>query len=91
MADSEQFTLKSKPITYTKAFVKLYNWRNRKQVHEIYEIIELEKMHVLTSKNPCNLGIHQIIKILSILYSIYVVFRNQNKFMSYVNNYIDWD
>lgn len=28
VSDSGQFTDKSKPITYIKVFVKLYNWKN---------------------------------------------------------------
>ncbi len=33
VADPERFTLKGKPVIYTGAFVELYNWRNRGQVH----------------------------------------------------------
>ena len=29
IADLEQFTVKSKPIIYTKVFIKLYNGKNR--------------------------------------------------------------
>ena len=54
--DLERFTPKSKPVTYTRVFVELYNWRNYGQVYEIYEITELEKMRALTVKNLHNLG-----------------------------------
>ena len=56
MADPKQFTSKSKPITYTKALVELYNWRNHGQVHEIYGIVELVKMRNSIIKNHHNLG-----------------------------------
>ena len=89
MADPEWFTPKSKPVTYIGTFVELYNWRNREQVHEIHRIIELQKMCALTTKNPHNLGTHWIIKILSVLRNAHVVPKNQNKFVFYVNNYIN--
>ena len=52
MADPESFTLKGKPVTYTGAFVELYNWSNCGQVHKIYEIIELEKMCTRLQRIP---------------------------------------
>ncbi len=91
MADPERFTFKGKSITYIGAFVELYNWRNHEQVHEIYGMIQLEKMCASIAKNPHNLGVHQIIEISSVLYSAHVVPRDQDKVVFYVNNYIDWD
>ena len=91
VADPERFTPKGKPVTYTGAFVELYNWRNGGQVHEIHRMIELEKMRASTAENPRNLGAHRIIEISSVLRSAHVVPRDQNKFVFYVNNYIDWD
>ena len=91
LADPERFTLKDKPVTYTCAFVKLYNWRNHCQVHEIYEIVELKKMCTLTAENLRNLSTHRIIKIFSILRNANVILSNQDKFVFYVNNSIDWD
>ena len=52
-------------------------------------MIELEKMHVLTMENSHNLVTHRIIKILSIPHNAYIVPEDQNKFVFYVNNYID--
>ena len=91
MADLEQFTLKNKLVIYTGALVELYNWRNCGQVHEIYGIVELEKIYALIAKNPRNLGACQIIEIPSVLHSAYMISRDQNKVVFYVNNYIDWD
>ena len=91
MADPEWFTLKGKPVIYTRAFVELYNWRNHKQVHEIYEIIKLEKMRASIAENLRNLGAYWMMKILSILHSAHVVPRDQDKFVFYINNYIDWN
>ena len=89
MADSERFTLKAKPVTYNRAFVELYNWRNCGQVHGIHGMIDLEKMHALTVENPQNLGAYRIIEILLLLRSAHMVPRDQDKFVFYVNNYID--
>ena len=58
MADPERFIPKNKPVTYTGALIELYNWRNCGQVHEIYRIVELEKMCVFIAKNPRNLGVY---------------------------------
>ena len=76
VADPEQFTDKSKPITYIGAFVELYNWRNRGQVHEIHGIVELEKIHASTAKHLRNFGAHRIVKISLILRKVHVVPRN---------------
>ncbi len=91
VTDPEQFTDKGKSSTYIGAVIKLYNWRNRGQVHEIYRMVELKKMHTLTPKHPRNLGAHRIVEISSILHSAYVVPRDEEKIVFYVNNYIDWD
>ena len=91
MTDSKRFTLKDKLVTYIGAFVKLYNWKNSGQVYENYKMIEFEKMHALTIENLYNFGAYQIIEILSVLYNAHMVFRDQDKFVFYVNNYIDWD
>lgn len=91
MADLKRFTLKGKPVTYTGAFVELYNWRNRGQVHEIHGMIELEKMRALTAENPRNLGTHRIIEISLVLRTAHVVPRDQDMFMFYDNKHIDWD
>ena len=91
VADLERFTPKGKSVTYTGAFVELWNWRNGGHVHKIHGMIELEKMRASTAKNPRNLGAHRIIEITLVLRSPHVVPRNQDKFVFYVNNYIDWD
>ena len=89
VADSEQFTNKNKPITYIEVFVELYYSRNRRQVYEIYKMVELEKMCASTAEHPYNLGIHYILEISSIFYSTHIVPRNQEKIVFYVHNYID--
>ncbi len=89
VVDPERFTLKDKPVTYTEAFVEFYNEKNRRQVHEIYGMIEFEKMRTLIAENPCNLGAYRIIEISLVLRSAYVVPRDQDTVVFYVNNYID--
>ncbi len=91
IADPERFTDKSIPIIYIGAFVELYNWRNRRQVHEIHGMVELEKMRASTAEYLRNLGTYCIMKISSILRSAHIVPRDQEKIVFYVNNYIDWD
>lgn len=63
IANVEWVTLKNKLVTYNRAFVRLYNQKNHKQIYEIYEMIELDKMRTLTVENPRNLDAHQIIEI----------------------------
>ena len=48
-------------------------------------------MRTLIAENPRNLGAHRIIEISSVLRSAHVVSRDQDKFVFYVNNYINWD
>ena len=52
-------------------------------------MIELKKIHILITKNFSNFSAYQIIEILSILYNVYIIPRNQNKFVFYINNYIN--
>ena len=85
----EYFTLKNKPVIYTGVFIKFYNWKNHKQVYEIYYMIEFKKIPTSTTKNPFDLSVYQIIEIFSILCSTYFVSRDQNKVVSFVNNYIN--
>ena len=61
------------------------------KVYEIHRMIELKKMHVLITENLHYLGAHQIIEISLVLYNAYLVPRDQDKFVFYINNYIDWD
>ena len=91
VADPERFTAKGKPITYIGAFVELYKWRNRGQVHEINGMIELDKWHASTAENLRNHGVHRIIEVSSILHGAHVVPRDQDRMVFYVNNYIDWN
>lgn len=51
VANLEQFTSKNKPIIYTRVFFKFYNWKNHKQVYEIYIMIEFEKRYTLIANN----------------------------------------
>ncbi len=89
VANPEQFTDKGKQIPYIRSFVELYNWKNRKQVHEIYGMVELEKMCTSTTKNPYNLGTHHILEISSILRNVHVIPKDQERIVFFVNNYID--
>lgn len=58
VADPKRFTPKGNLVTYTKAFIELYNWRNCGQVYEIHKMIELKKMRILIAENCCNLDAH---------------------------------
>lgn len=89
VANPERFTPKNKPVIYTRILVELYNWKNCGQVHEIYGIIELEKMHTLIAKSSYNLDIYWIIEIFLVLCSTHIAPRDQDKVMFYINNYID--
>lgn len=69
--------------------MKPYNLINRKKVHKIYGIIELEKWHPLMLKNPDNFCAYRIIKILSILCYAHIVFEDKWTIVLYINNYMN--
>ena len=48
-------------------------------------------MRASIAENFCNLGAHRIIEISLVLRNAHMVPRDQDKFVFYVNNYIDWD
>ena len=54
-------------------------------------MIKLEKMHISTIENPHNFGTYWMIEISLVLCSVHMVPRDQNKFMFYVNNYINYN
>ena len=54
-------------------------------------MIELKKMRASIAENLRSFGAHRIIEISSVLRSAHVGFRDQDKFVFYVDNYIDWD
>lgn len=89
--DQDGFTQKDKFMTYTKIFVRFYIGRNCGRVYEIYRMIELEKIYILTTKNVYNFDAHQIIEISTVFYNVYIVSRDKDKVVFYINNYIDWD
>ena len=91
MSDPEQFGSKGKPVTYTRALVEFYNKKNHGQIHKICGMVEHKKMRILLAKNPHNHSVYQIIEISFVLGNVYVVSKDQDKVMFYVNNYIDWD
>ena len=74
-----------------RAFVEFYNRKNREQVYEIYGMIKLEKMCIPTAENLRNYGIYQMIEILLVLRNAYMIPRDQNILVFYINNYINWD
>lgn len=91
ITNSEQFISKDMVVIYIGIFVKLYNWRNCSQVQEIYRMIEYKKICALIKKNPRNLGTHQMIEISLVLHSAHIVPRYEDKFVFYINDYIDED
>lgn len=91
MADLELFIFNNKLVPYIRGFLEFYNWKNCGQINEIHRIIEIEKMPALTVADPYNLSAYRIIEISLVQCKAYVVSRDQNKFIFFVNNYIDWD
>lgn len=89
VADPEWFTAKDKLIIYTKAFVKLYKQRNCGQVQEIYRMVELKKKYAPMIKNPYNFNTHYIIEVFSVFCNAHIVFKDQNRAVFDINNYID--
>lgn len=74
---------------YTRVFLKIYNWQNRKLVYEIHSIVELKKNPISRTENFLNLGDQQFYTISEILQSAYIVPRDIEDNIFYLNNYID--
>ena len=54
-------------------------------------MIKLEKLYISIIENLRKFGIYWIIEILLVLCSAHEVSKDQDKFVFYINNYIDWD
>lgn len=91
IADPQKLDSKEKQMMYTGAFVEIYKWCNCGLVYETNKMVELEKYSNLRAKNLLNINAHWFYKITSILWSAYIVLRNNDSNIFYVNNYIDWD
>ena len=89
--DPQQLDQKRKPVMYIGAFVEIYNWRNRRLVHETHGMVEFKKYPISRAKNLLNLGSQRFYKTFEILQSAYVVLRDIESITFYLNNYIDWD
>lgn len=89
IADPKQFIAKNKSNIYTEIFVKLYNQKNRGQVHKIHRIIQLKRQYTSMAQNFHIFGAYFIIKIFSVLRNVYVMLRDQETIVVYANNYID--
>lgn len=89
MADPDLFFQKYKLVTYARVFVEYYNQKNHKQVLEKHEIIELKKINTLIIQNSCNFGAYLSIEIFMVFCITHIIFRNKNKVMFYVNNFIN--
>ena len=89
VTDPKRFIPKSKPVICTEALVELYKKKNHEQVHEIYGIVELKKICLLSTKNPRYFSTCSIIEISLVLCSAYVVFKDQDKIVFYIYKEID--
>lgn len=52
-------------------------------------MIKFEKMYASTRENPYNLDAYRIIKISMVFCNVYIIFKDKDKFVFYVDNYID--
>ena len=67
VAHLQQLDLKKKPVIYIRGFVKIYNWRFRRLVHETHGMVKLEKYLISKTENPLNLGNQRFYKISEVL------------------------
>lgn len=56
VADPQQLDQKKKLVMYTKAFVRIYNWRFRELVHKTYGIGKLKRYPISRAENFFNIG-----------------------------------
>ena len=78
-------------MIYTGAFVKIYNWQNRRLVHETHEMVEFENYPISRTENCLNLRGQRFYKISQVLQNYYIMPRNIEGNTFYFNNYIDQD
>lgn len=71
--------------------MELYKWGKYRQVHEIHEIVELEKWHVSMVENSRKLDAHHIIEVSLLLCNGHIVPKDYDRAIFYVNKYIDQD
>ena len=54
-------------------------------------MIELKEIYTLIAKNLYNLSTYQIIKISINFCNLQIIYRDKDKVIFYINNYINWN
>lgn len=75
-------------MIYTRTFVEIYKQHNNRLVYRIYEMVEWEKYLISKLEKPLNLGMYQLCKISGVLQRAYIILRDIESNIFYINNYI---
>lgn len=78
-------------MIYTKACIEIYNWDYRGLVYKTHRMVKLKKYPILRAENPLNQGSQEFFKIFEVLQSAYIVPKDTEGNIFYLNNYIDGD
>ena len=64
-------------------------WVNREVIYKVYEIFEIEKISINTSRNLRSLDSRRFYELLYIIRNIYLIFINERYIKFYINNFIN--
>lgn len=89
IANREYFSFQSKTVTYIGVFFEFFNQSNYRQVYVINKRVGIKEMYSLTRKKFFKIYVYQIIEIFFALNYPYIISKNQEKLIFYLNNHID--
>ena len=86
---------KKKYKKYTKVLIELLRFRAKEVSHEVHDIIEVDLYSFKKSKIQRQLKFRRVFEIIDILKNVHIILdsmiSNKHNFISYINNYVDWD
>ena len=86
---------KKKYKEYIEVLIELLRFKAKKVFHEIHDMIEVDFYFFKESKTQRQLKFCRIFEMIDILKNVHIVFdfmiSNKHNFISYINNYVDWD
>ena len=84
---------KKKYKEYIEVLIELLQFKTKKVLHEIHDMIEVDFYFFKKSKIQRQLKFRRIFEMIDILKSVHIIFdfmiSNKHNFISYINNYVD--
>ena len=80
---------------YIEVLIELFRFKVKEIFHEVHDMIEVDFYSFKKLKTQRQLKFRRVFEMIDILKSVHIIFdlmiSNKHNFISYINNYVDWD